>query len=123
MRDRDRIYRGRDRYGDRDRYFDPYESDRGYEPYDRYDRYGGGRDRTYYDPYERNNDRGIGYDNRGYDYRGYDNRYDTYPYRSNEDTYRGYSPGGRDYGTSGYASRWNYGNSGSGRDDYYNRDR
>ncbi|XP_057665499.1 eukaryotic translation initiation factor 4B isoform X2 [Diorhabda carinulata] len=107
--DRDRYYRGRDRY-DRDRYYDPYDYDR-YNSYDRYDRYNDRYDR--YDGDRYNSDRGIGYDNRGYDY-----RYD--PYRSSDDSYRYGRP---DYGTSGYANRWNYGNSGSDRDDYYNRDR
>ncbi|XP_050510698.1 uncharacterized protein LOC126887310 isoform X2 [Diabrotica virgifera virgifera] len=117
--DRDRYYsRGRDRYGDRDRYYDPYDYDR-YDPYERYDRYG---DRQY-DRYDRDrydtrySDRGIGYDNKGYDYRIND------PYNKGNDDYnRGYS-GRPDYGTSGYASKWNYGSSGGGRDDYYSRDR
>ncbi|KAK9732025.1 hypothetical protein QE152_g13181 [Popillia japonica] len=91
-----------DSYSDRDRYRRPSTGYGGRDEYDRYeprDRYytGGGRDRYY----DRQYDRGVGYDNIGYDYRGYDNRNG---YRPHDETYRG---------TSGFDS--------TGRGYYYNR--
>ncbi|KRT83665.1 hypothetical protein AMK59_4382 [Oryctes borbonicus] len=113
-----------DSYYERDRYRRPSYSGRDeydrYEPRDRYyNNYNTGRDRYY----DRQYDRGTGYDNIGYDYRGYDSRSGSRPY---DETYRGVSgwdSSGRGYysnrGSPESAGRWGTyaSNWGYGRDD------
>lgn len=117
-------YENRDRYYERDR--DRYYQDR--RPYSDYD----DRDYRYYDRY---NERGLGYDNRGYDYRTPSDRGGYRPWDQTTRGSSGWDSAGRGYYFAsgrpsideqgsyggGYASRWSYGSSGGGRDDYYDR--
>lgn len=143
------------RYNNRDRYYDGgYPEDRfrdynrydGYDSRDRYyerdrDRYHDRRPYDYEDRdynrdryYDRYNERGLGYDNRGYDYRTASDRGGYRPWDQTTRGSSGWDSAGRGYYFAsgrpsvdeggyggGYASRWSYGNSGSGRDDYYDR--